>query len=222
MAKKEKESKKAAPAEKREAGLPGKNEPHAKPRLQKYYEDRVRSKLMEQFGFKNPYRVPKVEKIVLNVGLGEAPKNPKLLESIVDEMGQIAGQKPVVTRARKAISNFGLRQGMSIGASVTLRGARMYEFLDRFINAAVPRIRDFRGLPTRSFDGRGNYSLGVKEQMIFPEIDYDKVQQVHGMDIVFVTTTNKDDEAYALLRELGMPFRGETPVAVSSQMEGAA
>jgi large subunit ribosomal protein L5 len=193
-----------------------------KPRLQKHYEERVRPKLMKDFDFSNPFRVPRIEKIVLNVGLGEAPKNPKLLESIVAEMTQIAGQKPLVTRARKAISNFGLRQGMPIGASVTLRGTRMYEFLDRFINAAVPRIRDFRGLPTRSFDGRGNYSLGVKEQMIFPEIDYDKVQKIHGMDVVIVTTTNKDDEAYALLRELGMPFRGETPVAIGSVLEGAA
>ena len=192
-----------------------------KPRLQRHYEDRVRAKLMEEFGFDNSFRVPRLEKIVLNVGYGDAPKNPKILESFVAEMTQIAGQKPVVTRARKAISNFGIRQGMGIGASVTLRGARMYEFLDRFINTAVPRIRDFRGLPTRSFDGRGNYSVGIKEQMIFPEIDYDKVQQVHGMDIVIVTTTNKDSEAYALLRELGMPFRGETPVAVS-EMEGAA
>ena len=192
-----------------------------KPRLQRHYEERVRPKLMEEFGFDNPFRVPKIEKIVLNVGYGDAPKNPKILESFVAEMTQIAGQKPVVTRARTAISNFGIRQGMGIGASVTLRGARMYEFLDRFINTAVPRIRDFRGLPTRSFDGRGNYSVGIKEQMIFPEIDYDKVQQVHGMDIVIVTTTNKDNEAYALLRELGMPFRGETPVAVS-EMEGAA
>jgi len=192
-----------------------------KPRLQKHYEERVRPKLMQEFGFDNPFRVPRLEKIVLNVGYGDAPKNPKILESFVAEMTQIAGQKPVVTRARKAISNFGIRQGMGIGASVTLRGARMYEFLDRFINTAVPRIRDFRGLPTRSFDGRGNYSVGIKEQMIFPEIDYDKVQQVHGMDIVIVTTTNKDSEAIALLRELGMPFRGETPVAVS-EMEGAA
>jgi large subunit ribosomal protein L5 len=193
-----------------------------KPRLQIYYEDKVRPKLMKDFGFDNPFRVPKIEKVVLNVGLGEAPKNPKLLESIVQEMTLISGQKPLVTRARKAISNFGLRQGMPIGASVTLRGARMYEFLDRFINAAVPRIRDFRGLPTRSFDGRGNYSVGVKEQMIFPEIDYDKVQKIHGMDVVIVTTTDKDDEAFALLREMGMPFRGETPVAMSSEVEGAA
>ncbi len=193
-----------------------------KPRLQRHYEERVRPKLMKEFGFDNPFRVPRVEKVVLNVGFGEAPKNPKLLDSIVDELTLIAGQKPVVTKARKAISNFGIRQGMPIGAMVTLRGARMYEFLDRFINAAVPRIRDFRGLPTRAFDGRGNYTLGIKEQMIFPEIDYDKVQKIHGMDIVMVTTTNKDNEAFALLREMGMPFRGETPVAVSTELEKGA
>ena len=193
-----------------------------KPRLQKYYEERVRAKLAQELGTSNPFRLPKLEKIVLNVGYGEAGKNPKILESIVEELTLISGQKPVTTKARKAISNFGIRQGMPVGASVTLRGAKMWEFLDRFINATVPRIRDFRGLPTRSFDGRGNYSLGIKEQMIFPEIDYDKVQQIHGMDIVFVTTTDKDNEALALLRELGMPFRGETPVPVGSEMEGAA
>jgi large subunit ribosomal protein L5 len=193
-----------------------------KPRLQKHYEDRIRPNLMKEFGFDNPFRVPRLEKVVLNVGLGEAPKNPKLLDSIVEELTLIAGQKPLVTKARKAISNFGIREGMPIGASVTLRGARMYEFVDRFVNAAVPRIRDFRGLPTRSFDGRGNYTLGIKEQMIFPEIEYDKVQKIHGMDIVFVTTTNKDNEAIALLRELGMPFRGETPVQVSADMEKGA
>ena len=193
-----------------------------KPRLQTHYEERVRPKLMKEFGFDNPFRVPRIEKVVLNVGFGEAPKNPKLLDSIVEELTLIAGQRPVVTRARKAISNFGIRQGMPIGAMVTLRGARMYEFLDRFINTAVPRIRDFRGLPTRAFDGRGNYTLGVKEQMIFPEIDYDKVQKIHGMDIVMVTTTNKDNEAFSLLREMGMPFRGETPVAVSAELEQGA
>jgi large subunit ribosomal protein L5 len=171
---------------------------------------------MEEFGFDNAMRVPRMEKVVLNVGLGEAPKNPKLLDAVVAEMTAIAGQKPVVTRARKAISNFGLRQGMPIGAMVTLRGARMYEFLDRLINVALPRVRDFRGVPTRSFDGRGNYTLGVKEQMIFPEIDYDKVQHIHGFDIVLVTTTDKDDEALALLREMGMPFRGATPVLVGA------
>ena len=194
-----------------------------KPRLQVYYEERVRGRLGEEFGFTNPYRVPRLEKIVINVGLGEAPKNAKLMDSVVEELGIITGQKAVVTRARKAISNFGLREGMPIGAKVTLRGARMYEFLDRLINVSLPRVRDFRGVPTRSFDGRGNYTLGVKEQLIFPEIDYDKVTQVHGMDIVVVTTTDKDNEAYALLREMGMPFRGETAVLVSGEeLAGAA
>ena len=188
-----------------------------KPRLQEYYEMRVRPRLAEQLGEGNPHRIPKLEKIVLNVGMGEAPKNPKALDAVVEELGMITGQKPVVTRARKSISNFGLREGMPIGAAVTLRGARMYEFLDRLINVAMPRIRDFRGVPSRSFDGRGNYTLGVKEQLIFPEIDYDKVQKIHGMDIVFVTTTDKDNEAYALLREMGMPFRGETPVLVGGE-----
>jgi large subunit ribosomal protein L5 len=192
-----------------------------KPRLQVHYEGRVRAKLMDDFSFGNPLRVPKVEKVVVNVGLGEAPKNPKLLDSIVEELTLITGQKPVVTRARKSISNFGLREGMPIGAKVTLRGARMFEFLDRLINVAIPRIRDFRGVPSRAFDGRGNYTLGVKEQMIFPEIHYDKVQKIHGMDIVIVTTTDKDDEALALLREMGMPFRGETPVLVSGELAGA-
>jgi large subunit ribosomal protein L5 len=194
-----------------------------KPRLQVHYEERVRQKLGEEFGFTNPYRVPRFEKIVLNVGLGEAPKNPKLLDSVVAELGQITGQKAVVTRARKSIANFNLREGMPIGAKVTLRGVRMYEFLDRLINVALPRVRDFRGVPNRSFDGRGNYSMGVKEQLIFPEIDYDKVSEIHGMDIVFVTTTDRDDEAYALLREMGMPFRGETAVLVGGEsLAGAA
>jgi large subunit ribosomal protein L5 len=194
-----------------------------KPRLQVHYEEQVRQKLGQDFGFANPLRVPRLEKIVLNVGLGEAPKNPKLLDSVVAELGQITGQKAVVTRARKSIANFSLREGMPIGAKVTLRGVRMYEFLDRLINVALPRVRDFRGVPNRSFDGRGNYSLGVKEQLIFPEIDYDKVSEIHGMDIVFVTTTDRDDEAYALLREMGMPFRGEQAVLVTGeQLAGAA
>jgi large subunit ribosomal protein L5 len=193
-----------------------------KPRLQQHYEERVRTKLGEQFGWNNAYRIPRLEKIVLNVGLGEAPKNAKLMDSVVAELGQITGQKAVVTRARKAISNFGLREGMPIGAKVTLRGARMYEFLDRLINVAMPRIRDFRGVPSKSFDGRGNYTLGVKEQLIFPEIDYDKVTAVHGMDIVFVTTTDKDDESYALLREMGMPFRGESAVLVGAEEAAGA
>ena len=194
-----------------------------KPRLQTYYEEHVRSRLSEQFGWNNAMRVPRLEKVVLNVGLGEAPKNSKLLDSVVEELGIITGQRPVVTRARKAISNFGLRAGMPIGAAVTLRGERMYLFVDRLINVAIPRIRDFRGVPTRSFDGRGNYTLGVKEQLIFPEIDYDKVTKIHGMDIVFVSTTDKDDEALALLRELGMPFRNEQPLVLNfGELAGSA
>jgi large subunit ribosomal protein L5 len=187
-----------------------------RPRLQRFYEATVRGKLQEQFGFSTPMRVPRLEKITLNVGLGEASKNPKLLEKVVAEIGAITGQKAVVTKAKKAISNFGLREGVPVGVTVTLRRDRMWEFLDRLVNVAMPRIRDFRGVPTRSFDGRGNYTMGVKEQLIFPEIDYDKVEKIHGMDITFVTTTNRDDEALALLRELGMPFRGESPVQVAA------
>ncbi len=188
-----------------------------KPRLQKHYEERVTPRLMDEFEFDNPYRVPRLEKIVLNVGMGEAARNPKLLDVVVDELGQITGQKPVVTKARKSISNFGLRENMPVGAKVTLRRQRMYEFLDRLVNVAMPRIRDFRGLPTRAFDGRGNYTMGVKEQLIFPEIEYDKVETMHGMDIVLVTSTDKDDEAFALLREMGLPFRGGTPVVVGGE-----
>ena len=140
---------------------------------------------------------------------GEAIKTPKVLDSVVEELALVTGQRPVRRKAKKSIANYGLREGQEIGASVTLRGALMWEFLDRFINTAVPRVRDFRGLGTRSFDGRGNYSLGIKEQMIFPEVNYDMIDQIHGMDITFVTTTNKDDQAFALLRELGMPFRGD-------------
>jgi large subunit ribosomal protein L5 len=179
------------------------------PRLKDFYRATVRPRLMEQFGFKNHHQVPGLEKIVINVGVGEAVKQPKLLDAVVDELAVITGQQPVRRKAKKSIANFGLRQGQDIGAAVTLRGARMWEFLDRFISVAVPRIRDFRGLATRSFDGRGNYTVGVKEQMIFPEINYDEIEQIHGMDITFVTSTNRDDEAFALLRELGMPFRSE-------------
>src|SRR3990172_1109950 len=188
--------------------------PPPPPRLREYYHRTVGPRLMKQFGFTNPHQVPRLAKIVLNVGVGEAPKAPKLMDAVVDELGAITGQRPVVTRAKKSIANFNLRQGMAIGAAVTLRGARMWEFLDRFINVTVPRFRDFRGLSTRSFDGRGSYTIGIKEQMVFPEIDYDKVEKIHGMDITFVTTAGRDDVAMALLRELGMPFRGETPVAV--------
>jgi large subunit ribosomal protein L5 len=190
-------------------------EPAPRPRLLEHYEQRVRARLAQQFGFANPHQIPRLRKIVLNVGMGAALKNPKALEAAVAELAAITGQRPVVTRAKRAIANFGLRQGMAIGCAVTLRGARMYEFLDRFISIAVPRMRDFRGLPNKSFDGRGNYTLGVKEQMIFPEIDYDKVAQIHGMDITIVTSADRDDAALALLRELGMPFRGEAPVAAA-------
>jgi large subunit ribosomal protein L5 len=187
-----------------------------KPRLLAYYEETARPRMQAELGLKNVMQLPNLEKIVINVGLGEAPKNPKLLESVVGELGQITGQKAVVTKAKKAISNFALREGSPIGATVTLRRERMWEFLDRLINIAMPRIRDFRGVPTRSFDGRGNYTLGVKEQLIFPEIDYDKVDRIHGMDITIVTSTDRDDLAIALLRELGVPFRGETPVQVNA------
>jgi large subunit ribosomal protein L5 len=186
-----------------------------KPRLQDFYEKTVRPKLAKEFGLTNPNQVPRLAKIVLNVGMGDAGKNPKQLDAAVEELGLITGQHAVVTRAKKAIANFGLRAGMPVGASVTLRGARMYEFLDRFINLVIPRIRDFRGLPTRSFDGRGNYTFGIKEQMIFPEIDFDRVVKIHGMDITLVSSTNRDDLAMGLLRELGWPFRGETPVRVA-------
>ena len=148
------------------------------------------------------------------MGVGEATKNQKLLDSVVEELTVITGQKPVVTRARKSISNFSLREGMPVGASVTLRRRRMYEFLDRLVSATMPRIRDFRGLSTKSFDGRGNYTFGVREQIIFPEVDYDKINRVHGMDITVVTSTDKDDEALALLREMGFPFRGSLPVVI--------
>jgi large subunit ribosomal protein L5 len=181
--------------------------PAPPPRLREMYQAQIRPKLMQQFGLTNPHQVPTLEKIVLNVGVGEAIKQPKSLDKVVEELATITGQQPVRKKAKKSIANFGLRQGQEIGAAVTLRGARMWEFLDRFISVAVPRIRDFRGLGTRSFDGRGNYSLGVKEQMIFPEINYDDIEQIHGMDITFVTSVNRDDQAIALLRELGMPFR---------------
>ena len=185
------------------------------PRLQEYYEKTIRARLAKEFGLANPNQVPRVVKVVLNVGMGDASKNPKQLDAAVEELGLITGQKAVVTKAKKAIANFGLRAGMPVGATVTLRGARMYEFLDRFINLAVPRIRDFRGLPNQSFDGRGNYTFGIKEQMIFPEIDFDRVEKIHGMDITLVSSTDRDDLAMGLLRELGWPFRGETPQRVA-------
>jgi large subunit ribosomal protein L5 len=183
-------------------------------RLLHHYREVATPRLTKQFGWKNKHQVPRIEKVTINCGLGEASKNQKLLDSVVGEFQLITGQKPLVTRARKAIANFGLRENMPIGVAVTLRGERMYHFLDRLVSVAIPRIRDFRGLNTRSFDGRGNYTMGVKEQIIFPEIDYDRVQKIHGLDITVVTSTNKDDEAFALLREMGFPFRGETPVII--------
>ena len=189
-------------------------EPGPVPRLHERYVNVVRPKLVKDFQLRNIHEAPMLTKIVLNVGMGEAPKNAKLLDAAVAELGAVTGQRPVVTRAKKAISNFSLRAGMAIGASVTLRRSRMWEFLDRFVMLTVPRIRDFRGLPTRSFDGRGNYTVGLKEQMVFPEVDYDKIEKIHGMDITFVTSTSRDDMAKALLRELGMPFSGDPAVVI--------
>jgi large subunit ribosomal protein L5 len=186
------------------------------PRLKSHYDSHVRPKLQEEFQFTNPHQVPKLQKIVLNVGIGEAAKDQKLLESVIDEFGIIAGQKANVNRARRSIANFQLREGMPVGASVTLRRDRMWFFLDRLLSTAIPRVRDFRGLPSRSFDGRGNYSMGIREQIIFPEINFDNVRKIHGMDLTFVTSTNKDDEAFALLRELGFPFRGAVPVSIGA------
>jgi large subunit ribosomal protein L5 len=179
------------------------------PRLREAYVSRVRPALAQRFGLTNPHQIPNLTKIVLNVGFGEAIKQPRLLDIIVEELAIISGQQPVRKKAKKSIANYALREGQEIGVAVTLRGAKMWEFMDRFVSTAIPRIRDFKGLSTRSFDGRGNYSMGIKEQMIFPEINYDLVEQIHGMDITFVTTTTKDDQALALLRELGMPFRGD-------------
>ena len=184
------------------------------PRLLRHYKSYARPHLAEQFQWSNPNQIPKIEKVVMNVGVGEATKNAKLLAAVVGELGVITGQKALVTRARRSVSNFHLREGMPIGASVTLRKSRMYEFLDRLVSVAIPRVRDFRGLRTRSFDGRGNFTMGVREQIIFPEIDFDKVGQIHGMDITVVTSTDKDDVALALLRAMGFPFRGEIPIII--------
>ena len=176
-------------------------------RLKDMYNDEVVAGMTKKFGYKNVMEVPKINKIVINMGVGEAKDNAKVLETAIKDMGIIAGQKPVITKARKSIANFKLREGMAIGCKVTLRGAKMYEFADRLINLALPRVRDFRGVNPNAFDGRGNYSLGIKEQLIFPEIEYDKVDKVRGMDIIFVTTANTDEEARELLTQFGMPFR---------------
>lgn len=176
------------------------------PRLKERYESEVVAALREKFGYKSIMQVPKIEKIVVNMGVGDAKDNSKLLDAAVKDLSTIVGQKAVVTRANKSISNFKIRQGMPIGCKVTLRGARMYEFADKLMNVALPRVRDFKGVSTKAFDGRGNYTLGVKEQLIFPEIEYDKVEKLRGMDITFVTTAKTDEEARELLRLLGMPF----------------
>jgi large subunit ribosomal protein L5 len=176
-------------------------------RLKTHYLEKVVPKLMEQFQYENIHQVPKVTKITLNRGLGEAAQNAKALESSINEVAVITGQKPVVTRAKKAIAGFKIRKGMPVGIMVTLRSARMYSFLDRLISLALPRIRDFRGVSAKSFDGRGNYTLGIREQLIFPEIQYDDVDQIRGMDISIITTASTDEEGRALLKELGMPFR---------------
>ena len=177
------------------------------PRLRQRYHDVVVPALMKEFQYKNPMQAPKLIKVVLNVGLGEAIANAKALDHAAEDLGKITGQRPVITRAKKSIATFKLREGMSIGCMVTLRRERMYEFLDRFINAALPRIRDFKGVSSKSFDGRGNYTVGIKEQVIFPEIEFDKVDSVHGLDIVIVTTAKTDEEGRALLGHLGMPYR---------------
>lgn len=176
-------------------------------RLKEQYTNEIMEAMMKKFGYKNIMQVPKLEKIVINMGVGEAKENKKLLDAAVADMETISGQKAIVTKARKSVANFKLREGMPIGCKVTLRGERMYEFADRLINLALPRVRDFRGVSQNSFDGRGNYALGIKEQLIFPEIEYDKVDKVRGIDVIFVTTANTDEEARELLTLFGMPFK---------------
>ncbi|MBR8838473.1 MAG: 50S ribosomal protein L5 [Stigonema ocellatum SAG 48.90 = DSM 106950] len=178
-------------------------------RLKKTYQETIVPKLMNQFQYANIHQVPKLVKVTVNRGLGEAAQNAKSMEASLSEIALITGQKPVVTRAKKAIAGFKIRQGMPVGIMVTLRGERMYAFVDRLINLALPRIRDFRGISPKSFDGRGNYTLGVREQLIFPEIEYDRVDQVRGMDISIITTAQNDEEGRALLKEMGMPFRDQ-------------
>ena len=175
-------------------------------RMRAKYEEEVRKALMEKFGYKSPMQIPKLDKIIVNIGVGEAKDNAKALEAAVSDLAIITGQKPVITKAKKSVANFKIREGMNLGCKVTLRSDRMYEFLDRLFNIALPRVRDFRGINPNSFDGRGNYALGVKEQLIFPEIDYDKIDKLRGMDIIFVTTANTDEEARELLSLMGAPF----------------
>ena len=172
---------------------------------EKYLAEAVPA-LQQKFGYKNVMEIPRLEKVIINMGLGDCKDNAKALESAVAELTQISGQKPLVTKAKKSVANFKLRQGMNVGAKVTLRGSRMEEFMDKLVNIALPRVRDFRGVSTKAFDGRGNYALGIKEQLIFPEIEYDKVEKIRGMEMIFVTTAKTDEEAKELLRLLGMPF----------------
>lgn len=175
-------------------------------RLKTIYTEEIVDAMMKKFGYKNIMEVPKLEKIVVNMGVGEAKENPKILEAAAKDMEIITGQKPIITKAKKSIANFKIREGMSIGCKVTLRGEKMYDFMDRLVNLALPRVRDFRGVNPNAFDGRGNYSLGIKEQLIFPEIEYDKIDKVRGMDVIFVTTAKTDEEARELLRLFNMPF----------------
>ncbi len=176
-------------------------------RLRTVYQEKVVPLMRDEFKYKNPMQVPRLSKIIVNMGLGEAIANPKIIESAVDELRTITGQQPVVTQARKSIAQFKLREGMKIGAKVTLRGPRMYEFLDRLLNVALPRVRDFKGVSNKAFDGRGNYTLGIREEIIFPEIDYDKIDKIKGLNITIVTTAETDDEARRLLKHFGMPFK---------------
>jgi large subunit ribosomal protein L5 len=206
--KKEKQTKPAAaPAPQETAQKAPKPSKKSEARLRQHYKSRVVPALVKEFGYKNVMAVPKIQKVAVNIGLGEATQNSKLMDGAVNELAQIAGQKPVITKAKKSIAAFKLREGMSIGTMVTLRGDRMYEFFDRLVNVALPRVRDFRGVSTKSFDGRGNYTLGIRDQLIFPEIDYNKVEKVKGMNISITTTAKTDAEGLALLREMGMPFR---------------
>ncbi len=202
----------AEPVQEQKSGRPKLNNA-ASARLRTRYYEQVRPALMKELNLTNPMAAPKLEKITVNMGVGEATQNAKVMDPAVAELAQITGQKPIVTKAKKSIAAFKVREGMPIGAMVTLRGDRMYEFLDRLVNVALPRVRDFRGVSTKSFDGRGNYTLGVRDQLIFPEIDYSKVEKMKGMNITIVTTAKSDDEARALLRQMGMPFRAQSDQA---------
>lgn len=209
----DKKAQKAAKEAAKEAAEAPKGKPekvsqkHSVPRLKEYYFKSVVPGLKKEFGYKNPMEVPKLEKVSVNIGLGEATQNPKLMDGAVNELGAITGQRPIVTKAKKSIAAFKLRENMAIGCMVTLRGDRMFEFLDRLMNVTLPRVRDFRGVSQKAFDGRGNYTLGLKDQLIFPEIDYNKVEKVKGMNICITTTAKTDAEGVALLKMLGMPFR---------------